>query len=174
MVWTARRAVRRWFLPERSPRRGDPTLTRLPSLNGCRAEASKFGWNCGAGREARPAASRLVGTCAPRNRGFRRRDADGGDRDGRAKSHLDHWRYVGGFTRMAMWLGHQIPSAGRRWRRPSRSSYPKVAWTAKNNPAVMPCINSASELDGNRVEPGRLLSTSSKGLSATTGIRAPL
>ena len=32
MVGTARRAVRRWFLPERSPRRGDPTPTRPPSL----------------------------------------------------------------------------------------------------------------------------------------------
>ncbi len=28
MVGTARRAVRRWFWPERSPRRGDPTLAR--------------------------------------------------------------------------------------------------------------------------------------------------
>jgi hypothetical protein len=32
MVGTARRAVRSCFLPERSPRRGDSTLTRPPSL----------------------------------------------------------------------------------------------------------------------------------------------
>ena len=33
MVGTARRAVRRWFLAERSPRRGDPTLTRPPATD---------------------------------------------------------------------------------------------------------------------------------------------
>ena len=43
MAGTARRAVRRWFLPERSPRRGDPTLTRLRSLTGYRADASNLG-----------------------------------------------------------------------------------------------------------------------------------
>ena len=43
----------------------------------------------------------------------------------------------------------------------------------KNNPTVMPCINSASELVRNKVEPGRLFSTSSHGLSATTEIRVP-
>ena len=32
MVGTARRAVREWFLPERSPRRGDPTFSGPPSL----------------------------------------------------------------------------------------------------------------------------------------------
>jgi len=61
-------------------------------------------------------------------------------------------------------------------RRPGNAAGPEKrppAFHRKNNPAVMPCMNIASELVRNRVEPGRLLSASSQGLSATTEIRVP-